>query len=209
AMSELFVGHSPRRDTVEPGIHSSRATLAEQAFPDLQHHAYRFRKVYVALISFLAFWLIFTALTYWDIALGNSILQRFDQLEHDKLAILQPKPALSVCLNPDGAKSMGDETARISCLQLQRIASGEQQALRDLDKYAACRGVYHLVFLRCWPGTNFVGRALAVRVPTNEPLAGTGPGPTNGENKGSIASIVSVFSAYVLPMMFGLLGTMV
>src|SRR5262249_36642493 len=64
---------------------SSRVDLAERANPELIPHVRRFKNVFSALIAVVFVWLTLTALTYWDIALGGSLLQHIDQLKQDSL----------------------------------------------------------------------------------------------------------------------------
>jgi hypothetical protein len=137
---------------------SSRVTLAERAFPELRFSALLFSRVYWGLVAFLFLWLITTALTYWDIAMGNSILQRIEQLDMDKTTILQANPALSACLEPDHQPSITSGGVTVSCNRLERIDQGEDRAREDLAKYSRCRGVILWMFFRCWPSGNSIGR---------------------------------------------------
>jgi hypothetical protein len=181
--------------------YSSRAVLAETAFPDLRRNALIFRFIYICLIGFLGVWLIFTALTYWDTGLGNSILQRAEQLQREKIALLQANPELSPCtMLTENTSDLEKKNA--SCSQLKTIASSQEQVTQTLVKFSQCRGVNRWWFPRCWPASRFVGRNLG-------PIAAGNKAEATRTDTEAIASVLSVFSAFILPMMFGLLGTMV
>ena len=243
----------------------------------------RFKNVFSALIVVVFVWLTLTALTYWDIALGGSLLQHIDQLKQESLTILRANPDLEGCITPDGNRSVAPASARVSCLQLQEIAGELAKASEDLSRYSQCRGVKKILFIRCWAGSNFVGRNLGAdgrptqqntadlrvgagaeapvadhsekqKVAAGEQRSSSEPAPrpssgqqtesrsnpaasaqppSGAENKApnpgerassqntnanqqtslidgqAIAAVVSVFSTLVLPMMFGLLGTLV
>ncbi|MGB9646352.1 MAG: hypothetical protein WCB44_14670, partial [Stellaceae bacterium] len=276
-----FISNFRKERPDEP--RSSRVDLAERANPELIPHVRRFKKVFGTLILVVFLWLTLTALTYWDIALGGSMLQHIDQLKQESLTILRANPALEGCITPDGNRSVAPDSARVSCLQLQEIAGELAKASEDLSRYSQCRGVKKILFIRCWAGSNFVGRNLGadgrptqqntadLRVgagaearvadhgekqkvaageqpSSSEPAprpssgqqteSGSNPAasaqpPSGAENKApnpgerassqntnanrqaslidgqAIAAVVSVFSTLVLPMMFGLLGTLV
>jgi len=271
---------------------SSRLDLAERASPEVIPHVRRFKLVFSILLTSVFIWLLLTALTYWDVALGGSILQRVDQLEREKLTILQANPNLYGCANQEGNASNTNASTTVSCLRLETITHDLIRSSEDLSKFSQCRGVERFLFIRCWPGSNFVGRDVgAVRptaqqansgarvasatqapvanhdasrevVPTDNPSS-SAPAPrapsaeqpargskpaisgqsssgggnqpqSTGERAGgqnttatsergalaadeqasrtdgqTIASVISVFSTLILPMMFGLLGTLV
>jgi tetratricopeptide (TPR) repeat protein len=221
---------------------SSRLDLAQAVIPELIYNVRRFKLIFNVLIVAVFVWLAFTALTYWDIALGGAILQRLDQLEHDKATILQANPALFDC-NKEGSANPTDASTRVSCLQLQTIAGEQEKAIDDLVRYRRCRGVKWYLFLRCWPGSNFVARSAgAEQLMPQPPDENQDRGQSTAEGKSStaertsahsgdqstarqkpqrltiasthefsqtIASVLLVFSIYVVPMMFGILGTLV
>jgi len=257
---------------------SSRVDLAERANPELIPHVRRFKNVFSALIAVVFVWLTLTALTYWDIALGGSLLQHIDQLKQDSLTILRANPSLEDCAKNPPSKR---DTDRVACSQLQANSQAVAKANEDLTRYSQCRGVIKILFIRCWPGSNFVGRDLGAAgsaakqntsnaaIPAAASAASTNPGTKvavgeqppspsappspssapqaeNGTNPSAsnqsspaaenppqsaaerggrqnastdqeagrtdgqaISSVISVFSTLVLPMMFGLLGTLV
>jgi tetratricopeptide (TPR) repeat protein len=175
---------------------SSRLDLAQAVIPELIHNVRRFKFIFNILIIAVFGWLAFTALTYWDIALGSAMLQRLDQLEHDKATILQANPALFDC---DTAENISgkDASVKASCLQLQKIGGEQEKTIEDMARYSRCRGVKRFLFLRCWPGSHSVARDTRPTVGSTQEFSRT------------ITSVLWVFSVYVVPMMFGILGTMV
>jgi hypothetical protein len=235
-----------------PASQTSRTDLAERATPDLIGPVRRFRCFFNSLLAVVFLWLVLTSLTYWDIALGGSILQHIDQLESGRSVLLQANPGLSSCPNT---------ADKALCWQVIKIDNGLIRASDDLARYSHCRGVWKILFLRCWPSSNFVGRNVeAERPPTRQesvsgqaaseapgtaaananpqPVPTPTPGPSAPPNSAqeqtkrttattqpsatpvgaapaaipdgrSIASIISVFTSLVLPMMFGVLGTLV
>lgn len=271
-----FISNLRRERGGEPT--SSRVDLAERANPELVPHVRRFKNVFSALIVVVFVWLTLTALTYWDIALGGSLLQHIDQLKQESLTILRANPDLEDCAKTPLGQP---KEPRVPCSQLQTNFQAIARANEDLFRYSQCRGIIKILFIRCWPGSNFVGRnsgaeGLATHQSTSEALvptaaaaansgtnqqvpageqpsppatapkasppaqpegginpsaaARTSPGGANppqspaehasGQNTKAdqeagrtdgqaISSVISVFSTLVLPMMFGLLGTLV
>lgn len=65
----------------------SRLSLARQAYPGLVSTAAKFNFEIKAIILLLFFWLIFTCALSWNIAAGQAVLARLDNLETSKVAI--------------------------------------------------------------------------------------------------------------------------
>jgi hypothetical protein len=68
AYTEMFIGS-------KVDGHDYRRNLAENCFPNLVPHVRKFKALYIVLIILAFIWLLLTALTYWDVAMGRSILQ--------------------------------------------------------------------------------------------------------------------------------------
>lgn len=164
--------------------------LAQDAFPALHPHVRKFSKIYFGLILFSFIWLFLTALTYWDVAMGRSILQGIDQLHKDQATIVQANAAFAAaCTQPNAA------TGDPNCARLETLAEKERGANVSLVDFVACKPqCSRFIHVMRW---GFV-------------LCGFDPDAIKPDDKylgESMAFVLTVFSTYILPMMFGLLGT--
>ena len=201
AYTSMFVGDTRRPSIVKhafrrlvgspnpPGFQSRRATLAELTFPALVGHARLFRLVFAFLVFLTFLMLTVTALTYWDVAFGRTILQRIEQVDKERTTLIQANPSLLVprtCAEPD-------ERALFVCMRLNDLAAARDDAIQDLHQVRKCEGdswkcATHLLrwgFILC--GDEFADRAPQI----------------------FMASVLSVFGSYVLPAMFGLVGSLI
>ena len=177
---------TPDRSRQDPD--GSRKSLAESAFPGLAQQVRCFNRAYILLICVTLAWLVLSAFAYWDVAMGRSTLQRIDQIHTDRgllyLAaadLAQPK----TCDAPSPQQAIG-------CNRLKDLGEAEKQAQTDLTDFRSCKG--------WWCGLLHVGHWGFV-------LCGVYDGTMTSEQ--SVASLLSVYSNYLLPMMFGVLGTFV
>jgi hypothetical protein len=259
AYTTMFAAGISKRKGAQ-GQEPSRLDLAQRVCPELVSQVRRFRWFYICSLLFVFAWLIFTALCYWDVALGDSILQHVNQLDQEQSTMLRTIPNLLDCANQVGAGSEQNSSIRVSCLELNKLSENQQRTADELTKFSSCSGWTRYLFLRCWSGSNFVGRSPEsgsgpsvnrTGSPTsaqsqtagaeNRPeSAGAAPAQQRGtesakqtvpagqhatapSEKGdtvmgeqaslmdasAIAAVLFVFSTYILPMMFGLLGTLV
>lgn len=190
-----------------PESRDSRIDLASQTVPGLQRNAWRFRKWRDWLIWFSMLWVLLTALTYWDVALGRSVLQRLDQFWKTRSTMLQATPELlnqALCPPYQAGQATpppsptDEEAKKIAgpCRALWSLDRSRADARTDLERAFRCEGLSRTVVplhLWCWSGILSGGI---------EPE----PGHVNWQ---SAASVLSVFTTYILPMMFALLGTLI
>ncbi|HEY1934809.1 MAG TPA: hypothetical protein VGG99_22620 [Acetobacteraceae bacterium] len=178
---------------VEP-TRSELPSFAKESYPNLVEHARAFQTLFTCLAPLILIWAILTAFTYWDVALTGSVLQRIDTLV--KCSSIQAKPATAQpSSDPSACTQIADPDAQLV------IARQDLKALADDH-------------MKVHP----VGWLVAVF----QPLATTGqsPHPTavpagtaataddlTLAREQLTATIVSVMSSYVVPIMFALLGT--
>lgn len=177
---------TPHRSRPEPD--GSRKSLAESAFPGLAQQVRCFNRAYILLICLTLLWLVWSAFAYWDVAMGRSILQRIDQIHTDRSLLYLAAADLAIpntCATPSPQQAVG-------CNRLTDLGNAEMQAQKDLINFRSCTG--------WWCGLLHVERWGFV-------LCGVHEGTMTDEN--SIPSLISVYNNYVLPMMFGVLGTFV
>jgi hypothetical protein len=186
--------------------------LSESAFPGLSAEVSQFVRALGFLLLIAIMWLVWTAFAYWDVALGRSIVQRIDQIHSDRLALYQANPEYArplragsndekivvsptICPASDAstavAASPPDAQHLLSCWRLRDLAAAEAEAKTDLQDFrkGGSSPWVHVLHVVRW---GFV-------------LCGVDPKTMTAEQ--SVATVLSVFSNYVLPMMFGVLGT--
>ena len=177
---------TPEADRAARGM-----SLAQQVYPGLVRHADRFRHLFFFLVVIaLPIWLALTALTYWDGAYGRSLMQRFDHIERQRQELVQASPALAY---PDACNAPPKPELAPACAKLNALGDARTGARVDLRHFrscddAACNSWLHVMR---W---GFV-------------LCGSGDGAEPEEQM--IATVLTVYSNYILPMMFGLIGAMI
>jgi hypothetical protein len=199
----------------------SRIAVAGEAFPGLRRHARRFRTWRDGLAFFSVIWLGLTAFTYWDVGLGRSVLQRLDQNWKNLAAAQQANPELiadpacqsmnvnnnSPGLTPEAGHALplrdatpivDDAKRTLACQNLARHNHGYDAATHEVKRVFRCEGVALSLFhVWCWRWV----------------LLSADPEQPNGLDNTSVwqaaTSSLSVFTTYILPMMFALLGTLI
>lgn len=164
-------------------------SLAESAFPGLSARVGWFNLLYGVLIWGTLLWLILTTFVYWDVAMGRSTLQRIDQIHRDRAALYQASSDFALpatCKAPTAQQAVG-------CQRFSDLSDAETQAMADLSSFRDCNGwlCVRALHVTRW---GFI-------------LCGLDGGTMRTE--ASVTSLLSVFSNFVLPMMFGVLGTFV
>lgn len=187
----------------------SRVALAAAAFPGLLAHALWFRTCRNALMWFSILWLLITSFTYWDAALGRSVVQKLDQIwkEHDTLVQAQPE-----LLNPDlcpryqpnqinqpepPAPLFGEpQKDWAACAHFWYLQQGRDEARGELTRVFRCPETSWFTGLHPWCWRWLL--AGGVEQPPAEEVSWL-----------SAVSILSVVTTYTLPLMFGVLGTLI
>lgn len=172
----------------QPQSHAARRSLAESAFPGLSAQVWFFSVCYKWLMGITIFWLILTTFAYWDVAMSRSTLQRIDQIHKDRAALYQASADFALT---DACKSPQLQQA-VACRRYGDLASAESEAMKDLQTFRDCSGF-------CAPVLHVVRWSFIL----------CGVHDQTMQKEASIVSLVSVFSNFVLPMMFGVLGTFV
>ena len=181
----------------------SRLSLAIETFPGLRTHALSFRRTFSVLPLAALIWLLLTVLTYWEVALSQSVLGRLGEFYKERIAILQDNPDLIVadaCPRYDPKQSampeIKNESAKIAsaCNHLWSLERSRHEASLDL-KQSMCFGI----------APNLVAKVLGLTRMLCDPSGSASVSGTVGWQ--SATSVLSVLSTYVLPMMFAVLGT--
>jgi hypothetical protein len=222
--------------TIAPSFsENARIDLAADTFPGLRHHARKFLKWRDWLIFISIGWLVLTALTYWDVALGRSELQRLDQLWKDRTAVMQAHPDLwnrNLCswynpnilpswLPPDPPFNWDPTLAEAAnklapfCQNLWYLDRAREETHTDLDRVFgfSTRGTRQsliavIIHPLCWGITPVGGIA-------DEGIVSPNASERESERRvdhihwESATSILLVFTTYILPLMFGVLGTLI
>ncbi len=174
--------------------------FARQAYPHLFTQAARFRSLYRWLPIWTWIWLVFTALVAWDVAASSAILQKITPLADklptetvpDLICNIKMDRAIMVFTKPPSDNMKADCEALLKQYQTtyRPLAAGEALFM------------HHKSY---WPHP--VGFVVEKFGPHGVNLP---PNKTDAEATviDFAATVVNVFSNNVLPIMFGLLGTL-
>ena len=174
---------------------SSPGALVESAFPGLSGQVRKFNAVFLLLLLCTMVSLLLTAITYWDVALGRSHLLRIDSIHKQRAAIYETVPALvgdaykKECESP--ATPAADRA--FNCNKLKDLSVAEEHARKDLGAYRECAaiGCYRIFHVMHWEFLLSGVRSTTIQDPAQ------------------VAALLSLFGNYILPMMFGVLGTFI
>jgi hypothetical protein len=190
AFTNMFVGWRPRKDG--RGEYS-RLEFARLAYPTLERSARRLRLMLTWLSVAAALVVVIAGWTSWHVALGQSLLQRLDDTRH-QLEIggetADTNANTNVTTDADtpaaGAPAAGSPRSPLS----QQVAS----AYRDVAIFKQS-GSFRFLESILDPGRP---------TPTG---CKTGKCDEAVGSEQAVAAVLSVYTRYVLPMLFGLLGT--
>ena len=202
AYSSMFVGVAHRSGFLGSWLNSllrapapSQAargmSLAQEIYPGLVQHARLFRSWFAFLVVIaLPIWLALTALTYWDGAYGRALMQRFDHIERQRQELVQTSPELA---HPDTCKDTPKPELALACAKIVSLRAARQSTRVDLDHFRRCDHAS----CNTWLHVMRWGFVLCGTWDATEP------------EEQMVATVLTVFSNYILPMMFGLLGAMI
>ncbi|HEX4504122.1 MAG TPA: hypothetical protein VH722_00215 [Alphaproteobacteria bacterium] len=208
-------------------------SYAQEAYPNLEAHARQFKSFFDALPWLALVWALITGLVYWDTALSNSILQQITKADTDVVGLLQNNPTLNLA---DGvcARQITASQA-IPCQQLQTLRLRQALARADLAALASEHWGRHAIgtVTRMFaPAELFETTGHGCFSTFSTTIGGSAQGETTpgAQTQASLsvylravkyceafspsaleqmaAAVTSVFSIYIVPMMFGLLGTL-
>jgi len=188
------------------GATTGRDDLAKAAYPFLVSHASRFARLFRCFPLAMFVLLAITASAYWDVGFSRTIVQRIEQLEKEQAALLHPDRQAApnaVAVNEMACKDATSLAADQiqACDRLQSLDERLSGARADLRNFAdAVTGDKHVSSVLYWLGW--------LR-PVRYGFLLNGQVPPEGRPEASVASVLSLYSTYVLPAMFGLLGTLV
>ncbi|MGA3005331.1 MAG: hypothetical protein ABSE20_26800 [Acetobacteraceae bacterium] len=194
---------SPQR--TPDGRHATRGDLAREAYPGLASHARCFAKMYRWFPYLMAFVLILTASAYWDVGFGRTVVQRIEQLEKSRVDLLHPDTrgtSATVAVDDKScaaASGLPAEQAQ-TCVRLSYLTNRIEDSRKDLLDFAIATTAGE-------QSSTFV-RVIAWIRPVSYGFMFDGQAPAADRPEATVASVLSLFSTYVLPAMFGLLGTL-
>jgi hypothetical protein len=202
----------------EPEERDAVIRVAQETFPHLQRHARRFKHLRTLLIFGGLITLLLTALTSWDVAFGRATLQRLDQLTQDRDKLLQTntqllesetcprfKPEDREHTEPDAQNppNWTGGTNASGCFQLWYIDKRTYDARLDLARLFQCEGRWCIPYIHV-----FHWAAVLCGSGGSEPAA-TGSAGRTSVTWQTATTVVMVFTTYILPILFGLLGTVI
>jgi len=229
----------PIRRANHGGYHDTRIDLAHKTFPGLRDHARKFRLWRDALAFFTIIWLFLTGLAYWDAGLGRSALERLDQDWKTTVEELKDNPSLIHCgpdaspleTNADlGSKTDAALQTQFACRRYNYQTWLGESAGQQVQRVFVCDGwLTKALHVWCWhwllSGSYGIYESIDKTTakqggPSRDKNIESASKQSNSENISDYAkvnavawqnatSILTVFTTYMLPMMFGLLGTLI
>ncbi len=184
---------------------SVRSDLAKEAYAVLEPHARCFSRLFRQFPMAMFLMLILTASAYWDVGFGRTIVQRIEQLDTQRGELLHPDRQAAPTAAPVNEAACGDGTS-LSAASVQACDS-----LRSLEaQLAASRKDLHDFALAAsaGPDSGWLLRILDWFRPIHYGFVLNGQAPPEDRPEASVTWVLSLFSTYVLPAMFGLLGTL-
>jgi hypothetical protein len=210
AYTAMFVSSTGRCSIISlrkpeeiPARHAARNDLAKEAYPVLESHAKCFSRLSRQFPWLMAIMLVLTASAYWDVGFGRTIVQRIEQISKERFDLLHPaqKPATGAVTEKEcqsGANLTSEQTE--TCVRADDLEKQITDSRADLYNFSiAALGD---------PQSGLVLRVLAWFRPVHYGFVFNGQVPPQNRPEASVAWVLSLFSTYVLPAMFGLLGTL-
>ena len=184
--------------------HSIRGDLARDAYPLLEPHARCFASFFRVLPWLMAAVLVLTASAYWDVGFGRTIVQRIEQIDKQRSELWHPDrqsgavpvPTRAACEADSG---LTDDLRRL-CIRLRVLNNQLDDSRKDLSNFALAASGQQPTSWFWW--------TLGWFRPVHYGFSFMGQSPTGERPEASVAWILSLFSTYVLPAMFGFLGTL-
>jgi hypothetical protein len=200
AFTSLFIG---QRRNEKARAEYSRLYFAREAYPALEGSARRLRHLLFWLSLCAGLIAVLTAWTSWHVAMGQALLHRLDEVKSQatlQAAAAGNSPAAAVATAPD-AGNPGAAPAQ------SRIGRPLQLAYRDVGDYKRS-GSFRFLEAMLDPGRQ---ASISPMATSSEQTTGEGTRqPATQDSPGSeqaVGVVLAVYTNYVLPMLFGLLGT--
>lgn len=210
----------------------SRASLADLAYPSLARRAWRYRLGLYFILLFLVLWLLVTCVLSWEVATGNSLLNRVTTLDA-RIATLQSAAidttktggATQTTQQPSGGAAPPQQggggaqpaaqpqpspvsTQRVPSPELLRATELYDNAAQNLAKWMDDRSFIRGLLLDRMGGSE-EATLVAAPVPVavaparGAAAAAAPPAKTNVE---WAAALLGVLASNILPIFYGLLG---
>jgi hypothetical protein len=205
-----------------PGIYLARTT-----FPELRPHARRFR-FWRSFLGVLAIsWLVLTAFTFWDANLGRSALEHADQNSKAYEDAVRDNPELlevdgdcnvqqhieeykkALTASPAGVggdttkpaamtKSLNDLTKAVTaCRKIHSANELRAQSHDEIETVFTCKNMRFTRIVHAWCWRWILSDNFAESSGQNDQMWQ------------EASSVLAIYTGYVLPMMFALLGTLI
>ena len=194
-----------RRSGTVGALVNSRGDLARGAYPTLEPHARCFARLFRWFPWLMLLVLILTASAYWDVGFGRTIVQRIEQIDKERLDLLHPEtkaaPGVPV-LDQDVCTARAGPPPELAqaCSSLLHLINELEDSRQDLYNFAeAAAGE---------TDGNWGLRVLTWFRPISWGFAIDGQELPASRPEATVAWVLSLFSTYVLPAMFGFLGTL-
>jgi hypothetical protein len=183
-----------------------RNDLARQAYPTLESHAQGFARLFSKFPWVMFIMLVLTASAYWDVGFGRTIVQRIEQLDKQRLDLLHPDHQTAptatamneAACTPAGTGLTTDQLQ--ACERLQELDVRLADSRLDLYNFALTASAER--------ESGMFLRVLNYFRPIRYGFLFNGQAAPRDRPEASVAWVLSLFGTYVLPAMFGLLGTL-
>lgn len=183
---------------------STRGELARAAYPGLEPHALGFAWLFRLFPLAMFLLLLLTASAYWDVGFGRTIVQHIEQLQQQRNALLYPDsktaPNGSAVTEAECENPVPRGEAQV-CAQLAALDKQIAGVRGDLANFAGAT-------TPSWSQDHLLWLTRIVR-PISYGFLFTGQNGADRQSETAVTWVLSLFSTYVLPAMFGLLGTLV
>lgn len=184
---------------------SSRGDLARGAYPTLEGHARCFARLFRWFPWLMLLVLILTASAYWDVGFGRTIVQRIEQIDKQRQDLLHPDVKTApgvVALDQNVCMAKAGPPADLveACGPLIHLVNQLDDSRQDLYDFARAAAGQD--------DGNVIVRVVSWIRPISWGFAFEGQEPTTDRPEATVAWVLSLFSTYVLPAMFGFIGTL-
>ena len=184
---------------------NSRGDLARGAYPALEAHARCFARLFRGFPWLMLLMLVLTASAYWDVGFGRTIVQRIEQVDKQRQEMLHPDAKLApnaAPLDQDACLAKAGLTQDVAraCGPLLYLVHELSDSRQDLYNFA------HTAAGQDY--SSLIPRLLTWLRPISWGFTLDGQEPSEERPEATVAWVLSLFSTYVLPAMFGFLGTL-
>jgi hypothetical protein len=188
----------------------SRASLASLAYPSLARRAWQYRVGLYFILGFLVMWLLVTCMLSWDVATGNSLLNRVTALDARvttlESALAAPTTTQQVSVQ-DPTKLATSPTPPPRPNELENARALKARAMSNLATWMEEGGRIRDFLVSRMGGSS---EAALVDIASPPAAADAPPGrpapPRQETNSEWAAVLLGILASNILPIFYGLLG---